>query len=973
MKKERNTILIALFALFVLSCPAKSIAQNNPPIADAGSSRYAAQDPVVLDGTGSYDPDDSGILSYTWRQIAGPSVIIIDANTATPTIGGSMQPGIGRNPVPTIGGFTQTDAIQECEFELEVSDGELTSLPDTVKVIIVPDFGADTLRQENPPFDRNKPTLIYFGGGNCVTGGGSSWSKGAWNSRANVISFPNGYGPDASVGGLRTYYRNGDMIIVYLSSVAPDYKQPIQTSGYSTGGQPAIDVGIHLNQIYADARYAVNRVTFLDARACRNFSDSIRQFLASSVDGEQCWIDNHRGNTDGPYPSWPSFYPNVLRVGSSLSHAGVPTWYKNSLTSSDMNQFNNGVIAGAYWSVIGPGKNLQLASTPDTLTYTFQWYGDASSGYMDYYDEGQNPGRLPEPVTLIGPADGAVVDANGALLSCEESENAVGYKLLFGSDPYRVMDYGIISETPSPPTEVITTFPFEQTWWTVKVRDRYGSTIYADPIYINAENVTPPVQKKIENVTIGKGYGSIQDAIDEAEPGDEIVIGAATYQYLEKINFKGKNLTVRSTDPNDPAIVAATVINGGDQGSVVTFSGGEEANCVLAGLTITGGNTGIYCYGASPTIANCTIAESRAVAIELWSGSDPTIINCTIIGDVIVRPIVENLTTGEKYDYIQDAIDFALAGDEIVVNPGVYQENISFKGKNLMLRSTDPNDPAIVAATIINGGNKGSAVTFSYAEDANCVLAGFTITDANNGIYCSGASPTITNCSIAGNAVAGIELWGSNPTIIDCTIAENGAVGIYCEQSEAAITNCNITGNSGAGIQLYNGSNPTITNCCIADNAGAGIEMQVYKSGRFTIFNYPIITNCTIAGNLQHGISGGIPTIANSIIWANSPQQIADTQGSVTYSNVQGGWAGEGNIDADPLFADPDNGDYHLKSQAGRWDADSQSWVVDDVTSPCIDAGDPGTPVGLEPLPNGGIINMGAYGGTDEASKSSAN
>jgi len=61
-----------------------------------------------------------------------------------------------------------------------------------------------------------------------------------------------------------------------------------------------------------------------------------------------------------------------------------------------------------------------------------------------------------------------------------------------------------------------------------------------------------------------------------------------------------------------------------------------------------------------------------------------------------------------------------------------------------------------------------------------------------------------------------------------------------------------------------------------------------------------------------------------------------------------------------------------LKSQAGRWDSDSQSWVVDDVTSPCIDAGDPGTPVGLEPLPNGGIINMGAYGGTAEASKSSA-
>ena len=57
-------------------------------------------------------------------------------------------------------------------------------------------------------------------------------------------------------------------------------------------------------------------------------------------------------------------------------------------------------------------------------------------------------------------------------------------------------------------------------------------------------------------------------------------------------------------------------------------------------------------------------------------------------------------------------------------------------------------------------------------------------------------------------------------------------------------------------------------------------------------------------------------------------------------------------------------------SQAGRYDPTSQSWVTDDVTSPCIDAGDPMSPIGNEPFPNGGIVNMGAYGGTDEASKS---
>ena len=158
-----------------------------------------------------------------------------------------------------------------------------------------------------------------------------------------------------------------------------------------------------------------------------------------------------------------------------------------------MNQFNHGVVGGAYWSVIGPGKNLQLAWTPDAQTYKLQWYGDAYSGYMDFYDEPNHPGMLPEPVTLVGPADGTVVDANGAIFSCEESENAIGYQLLFGPDPHRVMDYYIVSDTLNPPSEIITASPFEQTWWTVKVYDQYGSTIYADPICVNFEKLTQTV------------------------------------------------------------------------------------------------------------------------------------------------------------------------------------------------------------------------------------------------------------------------------------------------------------------------------------------------------------------------------------------------------------------------------------------------------------------------------------------------
>jgi hypothetical protein len=641
-------LLIGFFVAFVVVAGSAQPADADDfegmrPIADAGSSRYAAIDPVVLDGTRSYDPDNSGSLTYAWRQIAGPPVIIIDANTTTPIITGSMQPGEGRDPTPMPGGFPQTDEVQECEFELVVSDGELTSLPDAVKVIIVPDFGASTLQQENPPFDPDKPTIIYFGGGDCVNGLPvdcvSPFTPAAWLSKANIINFPNGYAPDSG-GNARTYYKYGDMIIVYLSAVAPDYKQPIQTVGWSTGAMPAVDVGIHLNRVYRDARYAVNRVTHLDGNpACRVmenwppqpspeawdvYLDTVELFLTSSVDGEQCWIDHYYGTSGYPYEPIPR--TDILWVRTGLAHGPVRNWYRNSLAGNDMNKFNSGLVAGAYWSVIGAGKNLQLASTD---AYYFRWDGGEQSGRMSFYDESQCPGRLPEPVTLIGPEDGAIVDTNGAILSCEESENAVGYQLIFGHDPYHIIY--LFSDTPTPPDEKVKSFPFEQTWWTVRAYDQYGSTIYPNPIHIHAGTVSAQI---IENETTRQRYASIQQAINDASDGQKIVISPGIYQYLENINFKGKNLTVRSTDPNDPDVVTATVINGDQHGPVISLSGSPGASCVIDGLTIIGGTIGVSCCSASPTIRNCTIASYGPAAIEFWDGHEPIIIDCNIQGQL---------------------------------------------------------------------------------------------------------------------------------------------------------------------------------------------------------------------------------------------------------------------------------------------------------------------------------------------------
>jgi hypothetical protein len=149
----------------------------------------------------------------------------------------------------------------------------------------------------------------------------------------------------------------------------------------------------------------------------------------------------------------------------------------------------------------------------------------------------------------------------------------------------------------------------------------------------------------------------------------------------------------------------------------------------------------------------------------------------------------------------------------------------------------------------------------------------------------------------------------------------------------------------------------------------------------------PHLLNCTFADNSAldgNAIACDTPpgydpppppsTIyaTNCIFW-NGGNEIWNNNDSiitVDYSNVQDGWFGTGNIDADPCFADAGNGDCHLQSEAGRWDPDSQTWVHDTNTSPCIDAGDPSSDWTLELWPHGEHINMGAYGGTPQASMS---
>jgi hypothetical protein len=390
------------------------------------------------------------------------------------------------------------------------------------------------------------------------------------------------------------------------------------------------------------------------------------------------------------------------------------------------------------------------------------------------------------------------------------------------------------------------------------------------------------------------------------------------------------------------------------------------------------------------------------------------------------------------FSNIQAAIDDSNDGDTIIVADGTYtgdgNRDIDFLGKAITLRSENGPGNCIIDC---NGTNTEPhrGFYFHHGEDANSVLDGFTITNglANDiigqfggGIHGNGTKATIQNNHIVNNvaftssfptvalggglydcngtiqyniisgnsAVAGdMEsyssgggLYGCDGTIKHNIISNNSADlggGMYIYSSNPIVSGCAFTGNIALfyGGGVYNGGgNPKVTNCTFNGNVGmVGAGMYNRSDGS------PILKNCTFSGN-EATIAGGIynrsdsePNLINCILWGNMPDQIIDYDYPISYttvlfSDVQGGWLGLGNIDADPCFADPCNDDYHLKSTAGRWDPNSQSWVQDDVTSPCIDAGNPGCPLGDEPNdPNNVRINMGAYGGTAEASKPPAN
>lgn len=395
------------------------------------------------------------------------------------------------------------------------------------------------------------------------------------------------------------------------------------------------------------------------------------------------------------------------------------------------------------------------------------------------------------------------------------------------------------------------------------------------------------------------------------------------------------------------------------------------------------------------------------------------------------------LSWDSAFRCLQNALADAESGDEIRVGQGVYRPDleqvcgrfgcegepnasgdreatfqlkngVTIKGGYAGLGQPDPNARDIeFYETILSGDLNGddgpdfannsenscSVVTSSYT-DSSTVIDGFTISGGNAddsggpeyshpgsngaGMFNSHGNPIVSHCTFRGNRArlhgAGIaNVYYGRPKVTYCTFtrnqaAEGGAVANWLADGfsfESCVFSGNVAGGVGGGMEVGNSIDGIVRNCTFAGNRalGEGSGMFVWANSEATVRNCIFLDG---GDEIAHDGSSAI---------------------TVTYSDVSGIVAGEGNFDADPCFADdghwdengtPEDanddfwvdGDYHLKSEAGRWDPIAGVWVKDTVTSLCIDAGNPDSDWTGELWPHGKRINVGAYGGSAEASMS---
>ncbi|MCE5248995.1 T9SS type A sorting domain-containing protein [bacterium] len=291
---------------------------------------------------------------------------------------------------------------------------------------------------------------------------------------------------------------------------------------------------------------------------------------------------------------------------------------------------------------------------------------------------------------------------------------------------------------------------------------------------------------------------------------------------------------------------------------------------------------------------------------------------------------------------IPSAMDAASPGDTVLVAPGTYYGTIDFKGKNITLASwyITTGDTSYISQTVLHGNKQGTVVVFQSNEDTTAVLDGFTVTNGIEsrqasvekctGIRCNGASPRLQNLVITGNSdysSAGVYLYYSNTVIHNVSIHDNYAYsynggGMYIYSGNPVIDNVSIYNNYanwyGGGIYIES-SNPVITNVTFNNN-----DCYWFYGSGICIYNgKPVITNCILSnhrGSYAIYLDNSSPFITYTNFWNNQNNnfsRLGEWYGVNVTVNANGDSCDAYmNIQTDPCFIDPGNGDLRLRDNS---------------------------------------------------------
>jgi len=451
-------------------------------------------------------------------------------------------------------------------------------------------------------------------------------------------------------------------------------------------------------------------------------------------------------------------------------------------------------------------------------------------------------------------------------------------------------------------------------------------------------------------INVPADHATIQAAIDAVEDGDEIVVQPG--RYVENIRFHGKNITLRSVDPEDLAVVEATIIDGNQAGTVVTFAGTETEACLLTGLTIAngwseygGGINGGRRFGAPGT---STRAEIVSNIIRDNTGSGVHGYAGRLTDNVIVRNdseeweecIWHDLGGGDGYWECywvggDDGGGCRLCGGLIernliidnyaFVEGGALSYSTGTTRYNLILLNTSWGD--IVSRH--SGVLESNIIADNASDDGalggcGSVVNNIVVRNRGNGISFSGQSGRIQGNFIANNRI--YQIYGSGNVYGNALVGSASFTGLIVRCDGVYNNVVAFNGTPTSGGRVLSSSSDVIGNM-IAYN-------QSYDSA--ILHGRGLIANNTIIGNRVRYQSGGISEtpelftshiviIINNILWNNRgpiEDQLYDSD-IPTYSCIENDVSGEPtNISLDPKFVDPENGDFSLRPD-----------------SPCIDAG----------------------------------